>query len=345
MALVFGDSFDHYVIADIAKKWTNVTNLASSVIAPAYALPPHQAGLLTGGNGNYEKVLPAALGTFVCGFWFRTGLLSTASIIASFMDSATPANIHVSVRYDTSGHITLCRDATVLATSVNTLSIDTWYHIEVKATIGDAPSGAYEVRVDGSATNWIAAATGADTRNAGNATIGSARIHSRNTSDSTTTNHRFQDFYILNTTGSVASDFLGPCRFEVMRPGGVGTTAQWTGNYADNWQNVRDTNGDSDSTFNQSSTAGQTDQFAMTDVPAGTVHAIQHVIMARRDAGGARTVRPVTRIGTTNYNGTSMTAAASYVFLTDPVSVSPATSTAWTATEINAAEFGYELVS
>jgi hypothetical protein len=128
-----------------------------------------------------------------------------------------------------------------------------------------------------------------------------------------------------------------------MRPAGVGTTAEWTGNYADNWQNVF--TDDEDSTFNQSATAGQTDQFAMTDVPAGTIHAIQHVLMARKDAGAARVVRPVTRIAGTDHNGTSFNMAASYVFYCDPVSISPATSAQWDDAEVNALEGGYEIVS
>lgn len=348
MALVFGDSFDHYLIADILKKWTSSGgSVTDTNIAPAYALPPHAAGLIMGGNavGYYEKTLLAALTTFVCGTWFRTGSLANASLILAFMDSATPANIHVSVRYDTSGHITLCRDATVLATSTNVLAINTWYHIEVKATIDDS-TGAYEVKVDGTSVNWIPAATNKDTRNAGNASIGSVRIYSRNANDlGGVTNHRFQDFYVLDTTGAVANDFIGPCRFAIIRPVGVGNSAQWTGNYADNFANVADQQGDGDTTFNQDATAGHIDLFTMTNVPTGTIHAIQHVLMARKDAGAARTIRPKTRIGGTNYDGATVSLAATYVFVTEPVSVSPATTAAWDDAEIDGAEFGYELVS
>ena len=338
---VVEDSFDHYITADIFKKWSGTSGNAPVITSGGLA--PHTNALGMINTNEIGKTLPAALTTFICGFWFRSTNVASGRIVCAFMDSATPANIHVSVRYDSTGHITLCRDATVLATSVNTLSIDTWYHCEVKSTIDDA-NGTYEVRIDGSATNWIAAATGKDTRNSGNASIGSFRLYG---GANVTDGHRFQDVYILNTTGAVASDFLGPCRFAVLRPAGVGTTAEWTGNYADNWQNVADTWGDSDTTFNQSSTAGQTDQFAMSDVPSGTVHAIQHVIMAKRDAGGARTIRPITRIGGTDYNGTTVTVAATYAFHCEPVVFSPATggATAWDDDELNGAEFGYELVS
>ncbi|MEO5965229.1 MAG: hypothetical protein ABIR11_07165 [Candidatus Limnocylindrales bacterium] len=347
MALVFGDSFDHYNIADILKKWTSKNAALNSDIGPAYALPPHGSGLVIGGSsGSYiEKTLPATQETFIAGVWFRISSFATVSAIMTFIDGSTE---HVSVRYDNTAHLTFTRNGTVLATSSSTMSVDTWYHIEVKVTIGDtadSPTGRYQVQVNGTATGWIAdSGTGVDTRNAGNKYITGVRLNCF-TNASAALGPRFQDFYILNTTGSVAVDFLGPCRFQVIRPTGVGNSAQWTGNYADNWQNVNDFFGDSDSTFNQHSTAGGTDLFTMGDVPAGTVHALQHVLMARQDAGAARTVRPKTRISATNYSGTSIATAASYVFITEPVSVSPATSAQWTAAEVNAAEFGYELVS
>lgn len=347
MALVFGDSFDHYALADILKKWSSVNSMANSAISADYALAPHSMGLLLAGNNGsyYDKTLGTTLETFIAGTWFRTGITSTASVIMSFLDGATE---HVSVRYDATGKITFTRNGTVLATSANALSINTWYHVETKVTIGDAadsPSGAYEVRVDGTSTGWIASATGADTRNAGNKSISNVRIHTRGVNDASTANHRYQDYYILSTSGSTANDFLGPCRFQVMRPIGSGTTAEWTGSYTDNWQNVADQVPDSDTTFNQSNVTGTTDQFSMSNVPSGTIHAIQHVIVARKDAGAARQIRPVTRISGTDYNGTTVSLSASYAFITEPVSVSPATSNAWTDTEVNALEGGYELVT
>ena len=345
MALVFGDSFDHYPTADLGKKWTVQAGIVR--IGLGYALSPHATcvALLSTTSGTLEKVLAANLTTFVAGFWFRCGTTNGAHPIFAGMDSATPANIHVSLRHDATGHLTLCRDATVLATSTNTISNDTWYHVEIKATIDDA-NGEYEVRVDGSAVNWVPAATGKDTRNSGNANIGSVKLYG-GVNSAEPLPHFFQDFYLLNTTGAQASDFLGPSRFAVLRPVTAGTTAEWTGNYADNWVNVSDSIADSDSTFNQSSTAGRTDQFAMTDVPAGTIHAIQHVIFAKRDAGGARTIRPITRIAGTDYNGATVTVAATYLFYCEPVMFSPATggATAWDDAELNGAEMGYELVS
>jgi hypothetical protein len=347
MAFVFGDSFAHYAVADLTKKWT--TSVGTHDIHQAYGLSPSPVGIALGGSSQphyIDKTIGSTLETFIAGVWFRTPSLATASVIMSFHDGGTE---HVSVRYTTGGQITFTRNGTVLATSTNTISTATWYHIEVKATIGDAgdsPSGRYQVRVNGTATNWIPdSGTGQDTRNGGNKSISNVRLNARATNAAASSNHNFQHYYLLNTTGSVANDFLGPCRFEVVTPVGAGNAAAWTGNYADNWRNVADIVADGDSTFNQSSTAAQKDKFTMSDVPSGTIHAVQHVLMARQDAGAQRVIRPITRIGGTDYNGTSFNTAASYVFHLDPTSTSPATSTAWTDTEINGAEFGYELVS
>jgi hypothetical protein len=346
MALVFGDSFDHYAIADIGKKWTiasgNHATDSMDVLAPVY---PHLQSLLLPYNGGVlylEKTLPATQETFIAGCWYRQ-VTGYADIILAFIDTATE---HVSVRVDAGGHLTLTRNATVLATSTNTLTSNTWYHIEVKVTIGDAgdsPSGRYQVRVNGSATNWIVdSGTGQDTRNGGNKSISAVRIYSSSNNSGA---HHFQDFYILDTSGSVAADFIGPCRFALIRPGGAGASAQFSGNYADNFINVADRVADGDNTFNQDSTPGHIDSFVMSDPPAGTIFGIQHVLMARQDAGPARTVRPKTRISSTPYNGTTVALSPTYQFITEARSVSPASGVAWTSAEIAAAEFGYELVS
>ena len=135
------------------------------------------------------------------------------------------------------------------------------------------------------------------------------------------------------------------CGGSFLRPNGVGNSAEWVGNYTENFLNVAETLADGDATFNQSSTPGDIDLFEHNNVPAGTVHAVQHVLEAR-DVSASRTIRPVTRIGGTNYNGTTTpTLTGTYAFYLDPKTLSPDTSAQWDDAEVNAAEFGYELVS
>jgi len=345
MAFLFGDSFDHYLFADIGKKWTPSGGQDRTDLLPAYACPGqgHVVGLAFGGSSTgYLRRTIAATETFVAGVWYCSPT-GTAVPVMVFLDGATE---HVSVRIDATYHLTFTRNGTVLATSSNVLSSGAWAFIEVKVTIGDAgdsPSGRYEVRVNGSATGWIPdSGVGQDTRNGGNKNITVVGLQTGGSTTATT--HRFQDFYVLNTSGAVANDFLGPCRFAVLRPVGVGSSAQWTGNWAENLANVNEQFADGDTTFNQDATAGHIDYFTMTDIPAGTVHALQHVLMGR-DSGATRTIRPKTLISATPYSGTSFALGAAYTFHCDPVTVSPATTAQWDDAEVNAAEFGYEMVS
>jgi hypothetical protein len=342
MAFIFGDSFDHYYQPDLLKKWTGSNAVQYYAIATDYPLYPHGSCLYANNSASYYlyKTLASAVGpTFVSGVWWRPVGVGAQPILA-WHDASSGE--HVSVRCDATAHLTFTRNGTVLATSTNTFTAATWYHIEAKVTIGDAgdsPSGQYEVRVDGTATNWIPdSGTGKDTRNAGSASIQNLYIWGP---------ARFNDYYLLTSTGDAPTGFLGPCRFVVLRPVGVGSSSEWTGTYADNYVNVCEQVADGDNTFNESSTATNTDLFALTDVPAGTIHAIQHVVMARKDAGAARTIRAKVNIGGTTYNqgAGAVSLAASYVFHTFPAGLSPSTATAWDDAEINAMEGGYELVS
>jgi hypothetical protein len=343
VALIFGDSFDHYLYADILKKWTLLSGTGTiyATFGPTYAMPPHRQGLrwYYGTTAYLTKVLPAAVTTFVFGVYFRLATGLGAYRLVAFYDGATA---HSDLRCDAAGHIIITRNGTVLATSANMIVANTWYHIEAKITTGDttgnpATWGAYEVKIDGTSVGWIPSATDQDTRNGGNASI------DRFVFDGSNHDLWLQDVYILDTTGASANGFIGPSRLVVLEPIGAGNSADFSGTFVDNFVNLRDPDGDT--AYNESTTPGHIDLFSMADVPAGTVHAIQHVLMARKDAGAARTLRAKTRISGANYNGASISLTSTYAFYTDPVSVSPATSSAFSDTELNALEGGYELVS
>jgi hypothetical protein len=220
------------------------------------------------------------------------------------------------------------------------LSTNTWYHLEFKATIHNT-TGVIQLKIDG--TDWIASTGSLNTRGQtsnnyiNGFTIGSSALVVPYT--------RWDDVYFLDTTGSAANDFIGPQKIITIFPNGAGNSSDWTGNYASNFANVNETGGDGDEIFNQSATAGDIDLFTFDDIPPGTITAIQHTIMARQDSGAVRTFRPKIRIGGTNYNGTTVNLPGSHLFLTEPVMLNPADSAAWEASDINAAEFGYELVS
>jgi len=156
----------------------------------------------------------------------------------------------------------------------------------------------------------------------------------------------FDDIYFQNQSGSVNNDFLGDSRIITLKPNGAGASTQWTPSANSNYQNVDDTTSDGDSTYNYSGTVGQIDTFAMEDISgSGTIKGIAINLVARKDDASARQVSPITRVGSTNYEGSAHTMAATYVMYQSIRETNPATASAWLVSEVNAAEIGYKMVA
>lgn len=347
MALIFADSFCHETTAagGLPRKWTTQSLMASAQVGPTTAMfdTTWSPCLQTAGNsgGYFLKTLPSNYATLTVGTYFRTGVVTNAGIILALGDAGT---LQVEVRYTATGAITVTRNATVLATSTNVLAVNTPYHIEFKATINNT-TGAYEVRVNGTSTNWIPAATGANTRNTANNYANEVRIYSRSSNDAASTNHRFAHFYVLDTSGSVANSFIGPVILPPRYPSAAGNHTDWTGNYASNFYNAGEVLGDSDGTFNQTSTTTNKDSFVMQATPSGTVYGVQASVLVRQDAGSGHTVRMFLRISGTNYYGSAQTVTATHQYLTECWTLNPATSAQWVTADLASIEAGYELVS
>jgi hypothetical protein len=75
-------------------------------------------------------------------------------------------------------------------------------------------------------------------------------------------------------------------------------------------------------------------------VPAGTVHAIQHMVYAKKDDADARSIAIVQRSDGTDYPGDDRMLGASWAYLREIVVTNPATLAPFTPADINAAEFG-----
>lgn len=101
---------------------------------------------------------------------------------------------------------------------------------------------------------------------------------------------------------------------------------------------------DDDSTYVSSATPGDKVSVALEDLPVTTVDviAVMPVASMTKNDAGSRTVKPLHRIGGSDYFGTAIEAPAqgSYRFLVQVMTKSPATGIAWTPTEINGMEGG-----
>lgn len=112
------------------------------------------------------------------------------------------------------------------------------------------------------------------------------------------------DFYLLDCSTGPDNDFLGALKLYALAPTANATPLQFTPNPGPpNWSNVSEVPPDGDTTYNSSSTVGQTDQYVypLTGVPANsTIFFVQHELDMEVDSG-SRSVGSV--IGNTAAQG------------------------------------------
>lgn len=152
--------------------------------------------------------------------------------------------------------------------------------------------------------------------------------------------------YVADTTGTVNNDRLGPVRVDSLLPDGAGNYTNMTRSDTDqyNYMLVDDQVPDDDGTYVYSDTEGTKDTYTANDTAADEpIAGVISSIVARKEDAGAKFVRPVVRIGGVDYNGDSSGLIETYTGHTHVWDESPATSSAWTATEIDGMEIGQEV--
>jgi hypothetical protein len=97
---------------------------------------------------------------------------------------------------------------------------------------------------------------------------------------------------------------------------------------------------DGDTSYVSDNAIGDKDTFAVTTIAGGSIRGVQTNLYARKEDAGFRQVAPIIRVASTDYQGTSETLTTSYVDGTQLYDQNPGTSTTWTVSDINAAEFG-----
>lgn len=251
---------------------------------------------------------------------------------------------HISLLLNTDLTISVVRGAaetgTVLSTSTNTIVDGTWHYIEFKAFI-DNTTGAYELKVDG--TSWTSG-TSADTQDDATNTISLVKFSRVYTG--TGGEELIDDVYVRgDETTNTAGGFWGDVSIQTVFPNANGANRDFTLSTGTDDFAVLDETGDTPFTdYAYSGTA--TDQItcgfgAMTG--SGTILAAAACAVTRPNSGGNRNVKPICVSGVTTDVGTSVRPPAGATNVT-VYETDPNTASAWTETNLNAAEFGIEIV-
>ncbi len=335
MSRLFSTGFDLYGATQETQIWTGVGSGPRSYGSGG-------SRWATGQGLNLLDVINKVLGsneaTLVAGLAFQPANVVTLGDFFRFRDSTTT---QISLAVTATGQLACYKGGTagtlLASTGAGYVTLGVWHYYEIKAVFATGATGSIEVRVDGNATPVLTASS-----------VITATTHAYANDIqlvSAASGTLFDDIYVVNTSGSVNNDFLGDTRIEGRVPTGVGNYAQFTPSAGSNWQNVDDIPPNGDTDYNASATVNQKDSFAHQSLSSlsGTIRWVSHFIDARKDDAGTRKVAPLFRISGTDYVGSDDTLSTSYQYFEQDYETSPATSTAWTISEINAAEVGYKL--
>lgn len=335
MAVVFMDGFDHLAAADLTQKWDNTSSTTgASKVTGVFSLGSAQRYL--NANRTIQKTVASAA-TYIVAFHFRLESLPASDVaLIIFRESTTT---HTDIRVTAAGAIRATRAGTSLGiSSTGLIATNTWYWLAVLVTV-DNSAGVVSVSLNNSS---ILSLTSQDTQNGGTAAITNIQINSVSGG-----NNDWDNLVIMDTTGGSPTNALPTeeLRINTQVPNGAGSSAQFTPSASTNQSNVDDATSDGDTTYNSSSTSGHIDLFAIAGFDAGVPYAVQVNMAARKDDGGTREIREKCRSNGANYSGSTQALTSSYVVYREIRHVDPDTAAAWASAALNAAEFGYELVT
>lgn len=348
MSLLFMDGFDHYAVADMLLKWTNFPSNGNTAAFTTGRFGTAQAAVFNNNLTFVGKLLSAPQSTLICGFAFKINSLSNTTILGFY--SSSDSGYQVTLNLNSSGQLGLYNNGGTLIGSLSSgvVTPNTWCYIEVKITFSASnASNTCIVRVNGA--NVINIPAGNVVRSFSSNTADTVRIGLFANIFGPTLN--YDDLYVCNNSGTLNADFLGDSRIETLFPNGAGNSTQFTiggsSPAATNWQSVNETTENGDTTYVSSSTAGQIDEYAMTDLAstAYTIYGIQSIVVARKDDAGTRTIAIMTRSGGTDYTGSSQNIGTNYNQYSEIRETDPATSAAWNGTNVNALQVGFQLIA
>jgi hypothetical protein len=338
------DGFDEYNTAQMTRHWTDKPS-ANTSISSGNGRNGGNCLLINAlaGSARYVGLTLAAASSWMASFAFRYGTAPSTltDVILGFLDTATS---HIELRLKPGGVLSLSRNGTELANSgAFAMSPATYYHVVVAATVADAPDGKYDVWVDG--TKRLTG-TGADTRNAGNASANVIRLGNYLTPAGDGANFDYDDLGVWSGPSYTDADYPGDCRVFTDLPTGDGNHTAWAASAGADYACVDENPATDDTDYISTSTANDIGTFTFPTISgSGTVRGVMGVVTDRMDDAGPRSIAVTARANATDVVGATQAVSATYVahrqiFVDEPGG------SGWAAlSDVNAAELGVKLIA
>ena len=289
-------------------------------------------------GGLSKNVSPGS--TVAVGFAMQNAGLGSANQAFLRIVDADLVTLHMAVQVSTSGALSVLRNTTTLAsTAVGTVPDDgQWHWYEFICTIHDT-TGSYTLKMDGAT---VLTASNVDTRNGASTNVGSVNIRAHHSSGGVIST--LEDIYIADT-------LLGEIRVEQLVPTGNGNYSQLTGSDGNSTDNYRlvDEIPPSMTDYNGHATVGNKDTYTMGDLAtaSGSIFGVNVATMVTKSDAGAKSGRRVLRSSGTDNAGADLTVPTTptVAHVSELLTSSPFTAAAWTVSEINGLEAGFEVRS
>lgn len=333
MSIVLMDGLDHYASASDLLARTEFTELEDATVNPTGGRFGGTGINASGDSTRLDIKLPSAQSTLRIAWAFK--LNGDHSSYHSFDVQDAGGSIGVNIQYD-SDRILKINGNNVVAPKLDAWA---WYEFEI---VRGSP-GSVKVYYNG--TEVYNASINTDTNGSDYIKIDSDRgkYYHFGSWD-------MDDIVIWNNDGTGLTSFpIGDKRIFTARPDAIGSSSDFTPNGdSSNELTVDDPSGfDGDTTYNSSGTVGDRDLFTVGALPSNVLNitAVQVFSIARKDDVDARSASNVLKSGTTVDVNTAVALADNYDAYTSVYTQNPDTNAAFTKTEVDNIEIGYEVAS
>lgn len=303
-------------------------------------------------NHMYHE-LKEPMRTVVVGFAFysydmKPGSSNNAGILALRSGPRGPSRTkQISLILGSDGILKVMRgdyNGTQLAKGTTVLTDSSWHYIELRVYIDDA-AGEVHLKLDG--VDEIAETTGLDTQE--DATYDDvaeiALITPDHTYNASGEYSKFDDFYVRGDTVNTSGGFLGDVRIVVLSPNANGANRDFTLSAGTDDFAVLDELYAKGDDYAYSATAADKITCGFESIPAGAdIKGVTLSLSTDISSAGNREIKPVCKSGATTDVGTAQRAVVSKYIRAVNYPLDPNTAAAWTEANLNAAEFGVEVV-
>jgi hypothetical protein len=333
MAVKQCDSFDHFTT--IANKWTNT--YGTCAISGSYGRLGTAGLRISNGDGGVGKTIGGTAATIIVGQAVYFENVTDTHILLTLLDTTS---IQVQVKQE-GANFKVYRNATEIASAAHGMVASQWYYVEIKVTINDS-TGIAIIKVD---TVEKLNQTGLNTKETANAYADGVVIGGIGAGGASSYTYR-DDVVIMDTSDSYCNDFIGDVIIQAISPTSPGTNAEWNPSSGANYACV-DEIPPSTGDYVETATLNGLDTYATANVTplTGTIFAVVVNLYAQKTGTADRKIKGVALDTGTPSLGLEVTLAAGYQMLQSPMYINARTSSAFTITDVNTAEFGVKLTT